>query len=56
MKKYLDYSGLQRLWERIKAVFVTRAELEEDEEVIASALTDLNTRLENSAIEILDLT
>ena len=65
--KSLGLSGLAYLWSKIKSIFATKAEIdeyfddvyeviEENEEVVASALNDLNSRLDNMVVEETDPT
>lgn len=65
--KTLGPTGLSYLWSKIKSIFATKAEIdtqfndivdiiEENEEVVSSALNDLNSRLENMVVEETDPT
>lgn len=48
MAKYLDYTGLQTFWNKIKTYMGD--ELNSRDLVIAAALNDLNDRLDNFVI------
>lgn len=61
--KTIGPTGLSYLWSKIKSIFATKAEIddiidviEENEEVVASALNDLNSRIENMVVEETDPT
>lgn len=61
--KTLGPTGLSYLWSKIKSIFATKAEIddiidviEENEEVVSSALNDLNSRIENMVVEETDPT
>lgn len=61
--KTLGPTGLSYLWSKIKSIFATKAEIddiidviEDNEEVVASALNDLNNRIENMVVEETDPT
>lgn len=61
--KTIGPTGLSYLWSKIKSIFATKAEIddiidviEENEEIVASALNDLNSRIENMVVEETDPT
>lgn len=61
--KTIGPTGLSYLWSKIKSIFATKAEIddiidviEDNEEVVASALNDLNSRIENMVVEETDPT
>lgn len=46
--KYLDYTGLTYLWNRLKSYFMSKSDFEEAEQVVAASLNDLNSKKQST--------